>query len=146
MLMETQPRLQDCQVLDLKRVLLPQGDITAVEGVRDIPFPIKRLFYIYDVPGGADRGGHAHYELHQLIVPLLGAFDVVIDDGMSRRTVRLERPYHALLVPPLIWSQLVNFSGGSICLVLASDVYSEADYIREYPAFRGVRESLRRSS
>jgi dTDP-4-dehydrorhamnose 3,5-epimerase-like enzyme len=101
----------------------------------DIPFDVKRLYYLYDVPGGAERGGHAHKGLHQLIVAASGSFDVVLDDGKNRKVVELNRPYYGLYVIPGIWRELINFSSGAICLVLASEKYNIDDYIRDYEEF-----------
>jgi hypothetical protein len=111
------------------------GSITPVEGGREVPFAIERVYYLYDVPGGESRGGHAHRALQQLIVSVMGSFDIVLDDGASRKTVRLDRAYQGLYVPRLIWRELINFSSGGICMVLASQPYEEADYIRDYNEF-----------
>lgn len=128
-------RVDDCHVIALPRITARQGNITPVEAGRDIPFPIARVYYLYDVPGGESRGGHAHKELQQLMVCVMGAFDVILDDGTARRTVRLDRAYHGLIIRPMIWRELENFSSGGICLVLASHTYSENDYIRDYADF-----------
>lgn len=128
-------RLQRCQLQELRKINAPQGNITPVEGGRDLPFGIARVYYLYDLPGGESRGGHAHHELQQLLVCVMGALDVVIDDGRDRRTVRLDRAYQGLYLCPMIWRELTNFSSGAICLVLASDVYRESDYIRNYDEF-----------
>ncbi|GLC27492.1 sugar 3,4-ketoisomerase [Roseisolibacter agri] len=129
-------RLDDCRLVDLARFVSPEGSLTPVEGERDVPFPIERVYYLYDVPGGEARGGHAHRELRQLIVAASGAFDILIDDGHERRTIRLDRAFRGLLLPPMIWRELENFSSGAVCLVLASASYDEADYVREYDAFQ----------
>lgn len=105
------------------------------------PIEIRRVYYLYDVPGGASRGGHAHRDLHQILVAAGGSFDVLLDDGRNRRTVMLNRPYHALHIVPGIWRELSNFSSGSICLVLASAVYEESDYLRNYESFRSLKSS-----
>lgn len=111
------------------------GNITIIEGNKDVPFNIKRIYYLYDIPGGEERGGHAHKELFQLIVAASGAFDVVLDDGQNKKVVTLNRPDFGLIVVPGIWRELINFSSGAICLVLSSEIYSEADYIRDYDDF-----------
>lgn len=120
----------DCTILELPKLENPAGNITPVNSGINVPFEIARVYYLYDVPGGASRGGHAHKELEQLIVAASGSFDVILDDGLNRRTVHLNRPYFGLLLPRLIWRELVNFSSGGICLVLASQIYSPDDYIR----------------
>ena len=105
----------------------------------DIPFKIKRVYYLYDVPGGEERGGHAHKNLFQLIVAASGSFDVVLDDGFEKKTIQLNRPYNGLIIVPGIWRELSNFSSGSICLVLASEVYKIKDYIRDYSLFKDLK-------
>ena len=130
-----QTTIDDCRILQLPRVERREGSISVVEGGREVPFSIERVYYLYDVPGGATRGGHAHVELEQLFVSCLGAFDVVVDDGRRRQTVTLNRSYYGLYVPPGIWRELENFSSGAICLVLASLVYDESDYIRGHEQF-----------
>jgi len=127
--------VDDCKLIDLPKITARQGNITPVEGAKDIPFDIARVYYLYDVPGGESRGGHAHKELQQLIVSVMGSFDVVLDDGQKKKTVILNRAYHGLYVPKMIWRELENFSSGGICLVLASMPYGEDDYIRDYNLF-----------
>jgi hypothetical protein len=127
--------VDDCRLLDLPKIVRPEGHITPVEEGRDLPFHISRVYYLYDVPGGAERGGHAHRQLQQFIVAVMGAFDLVVDDGRRRRTIPLNRAYYGVYLPPMIWRELVNFSSGGICVVLASQPYDEADYIREYEDF-----------
>jgi dTDP-4-dehydrorhamnose 3,5-epimerase-like enzyme len=127
--------VDDCQVLELPVIRAPQGNLTFVEGSRHVPFDIARVYYLYDVPGGEQRGGHAHRDLQQLLVAMSGSFDVVLDDGFKRRTVQLNRSYHGLYVPPMIWRELLNFSSGSVCMVLASEYYDEADYYRDHDEF-----------
>lgn len=127
--------LKDCKVIELSKVHNVSGNITVVEGNKIIPFAIKRIYYLYDVPGGADRGGHAHKSLYQLIVAASGSFDVIIDDGTNKKKINLNHPYKGLLIVPGIWRDLTNFSSGSICLVLASELYDEIDYIRDYKHF-----------
>ncbi len=121
-----------CTLLDLPKISDPRGNLTFIEGGRHIPFDIKRVYYLYDVPGGAERGGHAHKELHQLIVAMSGSFDVVLDDGTSKQRIHLNRSYTGLYVCPMIWREIDNFSSGSVCMVLASNTYSETDYYRDY--------------
>lgn len=125
----------NCSVIELNKIHNRAGNITAIEGKLDIPFDVKRVYYLYDVPGGAERGGHAHKELQQLIVAASGCFDVVLDDGKNRKVVELNRPYYGLLVVSGIWRELINFSSGAICLVLASHKYDKNDYFREYNNF-----------
>lgn len=125
----------DCTVIELDKHHHEKGNITVVENGTTVPFDIKRTYYLYDVPGGESRGGHAHKELYQLIVAASGSFTVTLDDGSVKRTFLLNRPYQALLVVPGIWRELDDFSSGSVCLVLASHLYDEADYIRDYDEF-----------
>jgi hypothetical protein len=111
------------------------GNLTALENNKNIPFDIKRVYYLYDVPGGEDRGGHAHLELHQFVVAVSGAFDVLLDDGINKKIIHLDRPYIGLHIVPGIWRELLDFSSGAICIVLASEKYQEDDYIRDYQQF-----------
>ena len=127
--------LDHCKVLTLPKVSDPRGNLTFIEGARHIPFDIARVYYLYDVPGGAERGGHAHKALNQLIIAVAGSFDVVLDDGRSKHRYHLDRPYHGLYVCPMIWRELDNFSSGSVCMVLASNQYDESDYFRDYRQF-----------
>jgi hypothetical protein len=131
--------VDDCRLLELPRIQRPEGDLTPVEGASTIPFEIARVYYLYDVVGGAERGGHAHRELQQLIVCVMGGCVVVLDDGSQRRSVSLNRAYEGLLVPTMIWREIVDFTSGAVCVVLASNRYAEADYIRDYDEF--VREA-----
>ncbi|HNP23890.1 MAG TPA: FdtA/QdtA family cupin domain-containing protein [Panacibacter sp.] len=124
--------VHDCIMLELPKIERPSGALTVLHGGREIPFDIKRVYYLYDVPGGAGRGGHAHKTLYQLIVAASGSFDIVLSDGSETKTVQLNRPYFGLLIPPGTWRDMRNFSSGAICLVLASEIYTEADYIRDY--------------
>jgi len=126
----------------LRRIVRDVGSITPVENNRDIPFPVLRVYYLYDVPGGEDRGGHAHIALEQLIVSAMGSFDVVIDDGSACKTISLNRAYVGLYVPPGIWRELKNFSSGAVCLVLASLPFDERDYIRHYSEFLRRKNEL----
>ena len=124
--------IYDCCIIELNKVHNRSGNITVIEGNNDIPFAIERIYYLYDVPGGAERGGHAHKDLQQLIVAASGCFDVVLDDGKNRKVVELNRPYYGLHIVPGIWREIINFSSGAICLVLASHKYDKEDYIRDY--------------
>lgn len=133
--------LNDCRRIDLPKIADPRGNLTFIEEERHVPFAIKRVYYLYDVPGGAMRAGHAHKDLHQFLIAMSGSFDVVLDDGRERRRVHLNRSYYGLYIPPLIWREIDNFSSGSVCLALVSDYYDEADYYREYEEFRRVIES-----
>ncbi len=128
-------KVSDCQILDLPQVHKVSGNITALNNEVEIPFAIKRIYYLYDVPGGEARGGHAHKQLQQLIVAGSGSFDIHVEDGTARKSFHLSRPYKGLLMPPGLWRELDNFSSGAICLVLASTIYSEGDYIRDYQQF-----------
>lgn len=125
----------DCSIIELDKHHHDKGNITSVENGVSIPFGIKRVYYLYDVPGGESRGGHAHKALYQLIVAASGSFSVTLDDGKVKRTFVLNRPYQALMVVPGIWRTLDDFSSGSVCLVLASECYTEEDYIRDYDEF-----------
>jgi hypothetical protein len=125
----------DCNIIELSKHHREQGNLTVVENNITVPFDVKRTYYLYDVPGGEARGGHAHKELHQLLIAAGGSFDVIIDDGNVKRSITLNRPYFGLLIVPGIWRELVNFSSGATCLVLASERYDEADYLRSYQDF-----------
>jgi hypothetical protein len=132
------PSIYNCCVIELNKIHSRSGNLTVIEGGIDIPFDVKRLYYLYDVPGGAERGGHAHKKLQQLIVAASGCFDVVIDDGNNRKVVELNRSYYGLYIVPGIWRELINFSSGAICLVLASEKYDADDYIRVYDDFKSL--------
>ena len=127
--------IDQCKLIELGKNHHANGNLTVVENGKLIPFDIKRVFYIYDVPGGEERGGHSHKRMQQVIVAISGAFDVLLDDGVNQRSVTLNRPYQGLLVAPGVWSKQHNFSSGSVCLVLASDHYCEEDYVRDYDQF-----------
>jgi WxcM-like, C-terminal len=124
-----------CRIIDLPIIADPRGNLTSVEGGQHIPFDIQRVYYLYDVPGGASRGGHAHRGLEQLIIAMSGSFDIVLDDGGDRRVLSLNRSYRGLYVAPMVWREIENFSSGSVCMVLASAHYDEADYYRDYDEF-----------
>jgi dTDP-4-dehydrorhamnose 3,5-epimerase-like enzyme len=124
-----------CSIFELPRVHDPRGNLTFIEGGRHVPFQIERVYYLYDVPGGAERGGHAHRDLSQLIVAMSGSFDVVLKDGRRSARHHLNRSYQGLFIPPMIWRELDNFSSGSVCMVLASNRYDEADYFRDYAQY-----------
>jgi len=132
--------IEDCRLLELEINHRIKGNITVIENRKLVPFDIKRVYYLYDVPGGVDRGGHAHKELSQLIIAAGGSFDVILDDGHTKKSFTLNRPYQGLFIVPGIWRELTNFSSGSNCLVLASDNYSEADYIRDYVEFKHYKK------
>ncbi|MNT21319.1 TDP-4-oxo-6-deoxy-alpha-D-glucose-3,4-oxoisomerase [compost metagenome] len=125
----------NCDLIQLRKIKNRSGNITAVENGDDIPFDVKRVFYLYDIPGGESRGAHAHKECHQFLIAASGSYEVLLDDGKVKRQVLLNRPDIGLHIPPGIWASEVNFSSGSVCLVLASHTYNEADYIRDYDVF-----------
>jgi hypothetical protein len=125
----------DCVILPLSKIHNRAGNITIVEGQKNVPFAVRRIYYLYDIPGGEDRGGHAHKELYQLIVAASGSFNVMLDDGENKKIVMLNRPDYGLMVVPGIWRELFEFSSGAICLVLASQKYDNEDYIRDYAEF-----------
>lgn len=131
--------IETCQMIDLPKIQDPRGNLTFVEGGNQIPFDIQRVYYLYDVPGGAERGGHAHKDLHQLIIAMSGSFDVVLDDGKNKKRVHMNRSYNGLYVCPMIWRELDNFSSGAVLMVLASNKYDEADYYRDYADFMRAR-------
>ena len=124
-----------CKLIELPKIQDSRGNLTFVEGGNHIPFDISRVYYLYDVPGGAARGGHAHKELHQVIIAMSGSFDVLLDDGVNSKRIHLNRSYVGLYVCPMIWRELDNFSSGSVCMVIASNRYLESDYYREYKEF-----------
>ena len=133
-------RLSECRILDLPRIQDPRGNLTFIEGGTHVPFDIQRVYYLYDVPGGAERGGHAHKALRQLLVAMSGSFDVVLDDGREERRFHLNRSYIGLYICPMIWRELDNFSSGSVCMVLASNLYDESDYYRDYEEYKSALE------
>ena len=131
--------IHNCYVVELSRINNPAGNITIVQNGQHQPFEIKRVYYLYDVPGGSERGGHAHRSLCQLVVAASGSFDVILDDARNKKIVNLNRPYFGLLIVPGIWREIVNFSSGAICLVLASEKYDADDYIRDYCVFKEIK-------
>lgn len=133
--MQIKGNINNCVVIELPKIINRAGSITIVNGGNEVFFQIERVYYLYDVPGGVARGGHAHRELHQLIVAASGSFDVIIDDAKNKKIISLNKPNFGLLLTPGIWRELENFSSGAICLVLASTKYNEADYIRDYNDF-----------
>lgn len=132
----------DCPIIDLSKIHNVVGNITVLENGRNLPFDTKRIYYLYDIPGGESRGGHAHYELEQYIIAASGSFNVTLDDGLASKTVSLNRPNFALHIKPGLWRRLDNFSSGAICLVLASLEYAEDDYIRDYSEFKKLKLSV----
>ena len=136
--MSKRASVDDCRIIQLPKHVRESGNITVVENNRELPFEVKRVYYLYDVPGGEERGGHSHKQLYSFLVAASGSFDVLLDDGVSTRAVTLNRPSYGLLIVPGIWRVLNNFSSGSVCLVLTSDYYDESDYIREYEDFKKI--------
>lgn len=139
--MQSRISIYHCSIIALPRIANRAGNITAVQSNIELPFTIQRAFYLYDVPGGESRGAHAHKKCHQFLIAVSGSFEVLLDDGNAKRIVQLNRPYFGLHIPSHIWASEINFSSGSICLVLASEKYSEKDYIRDYDEFIGYKNS-----
>ena len=129
------PTIYDCTIIQLPKIENRAGNISPIQGSVDIPFEIKRVFYLYDIPGGEDRGAHAHKKCHQFLIAGSGSFNVLVDDGNDKRTFNLNRPYYGLYIPPGIWASEIGFSSGSICIVLTSHKYDENDYIRDYQKY-----------
>lgn len=127
--------LDSCKIIDLPKISDPNGNLTFIESSNQIPFEIKRVYYMYDIPGGSYRGAHAHKNLHQLIIAMSGSFDIEIDDGENKKRFHLNRSYYGLYLPPMMWRLLDNFSSGVVCMVLASEFYDEGDYFRDYQDF-----------
>lgn len=135
--------LASCRLINLPRIHDLRGNLTFIESGRHVPFEIRRVYYLYDVPGGAERGGHAHKKLHQFLVAMSGSFDVILADGRRKKRFHLNRSYFGLYICPMIWRELDNFSSGSVCMVLASNFYDEADYYRDYDQFLTALRSSR---
>ena len=134
--------IYNCSVIELPKIHNMSGNITIIQNGGQHPFDVRRVYYLYDVPGGSERGGHAHKNLEQLIIAASGSFDVVLDDGRNKKVVELNRPYYALYVMPGIWREIINFSSGAICLVLASEKYDPEDYIKDHQEFMKFREEM----
>ncbi len=137
--------IASCKIIQLPKIQDPRGNLTFIEGGEHIPFDIQRVYYLYDVPGGSERGGHAHKDLQQLIVAMSGSFDVLLDDGFERKRFHLNRSYYGLYVNSMVWRELDNFSSGSVSMVLASNKYTEDDYIRDYQDYLKHVENIPRS-
>lgn len=135
-------RVFDCNIIHLPRIHSREGNITPIQNMVEVPFEIKRVYYLYDIPGGESRGGHAHKNLEQFIIAITGSFDVTLDDGINKKTIQLNRAYLGLQIRPGIWRHISNFSSGAICLVLASEEYDESDYIRDYKEYKGYTQTL----
>ncbi len=136
--------IKNCSLIDLPKISDPRGNLTFIEGNNHIPFMIKRVFYLYDVPGGADRAGHALKSCHQFLIAMSGSFDVILFDGREKERIHLNRSYYGLHIPPMIWREIDNFSSGSVCLALASEAYDPNDYYREYNDYlRALAEGKR---
>ena len=133
--------IYDCSIIELPRLKNRAGNITVVNNNDNIPFEVKRVFYIYDIPGGEDRGAHSHKNCHQFLVAVSGSFEVEMNDGTNKRTITLNRPYYGLHIPPGIWAAEKGFSSGAVCLVLASNKYDEKDYIRDYRNFLEYKQN-----
>jgi dTDP-4-dehydrorhamnose 3,5-epimerase-like enzyme len=127
--------LKECRIIELPRNQDHRGNLTFIEADRHVPFEIKRVYYLYDVPGGASRAAHGHKALHQLMIAMSGSFDVTLDDGTEKKLFHLNRSYYGLYIPPMMWRDLDNFSSGAVCMVLASDYYDESDYFRNRDDF-----------
>jgi len=127
--------IYNCTIIELPKIQNRAGSISPIQSRLDLPFEIKRVFYLYDIPGGEDRGAHAHKECHQFIIAASGSFDILVDDGHNKRTFSLNRPYYGLHIPPGIWAAEMGFSSGAICFVLTSHEYDENDYIRDYKQY-----------
>lgn len=135
--------IDDCKIIELPQIHDPRGNLTFIEGGRHLPFEIKRVYYLYDVPGGATRAGHGHKKLSQLMIAMSGSFDVELDDGFKKKKIHLNRSHFGLFICPMIWREIDNFSSGSVCMVLASDHFDESDYYRDYQEFLKAAKSAR---
>ncbi len=136
MLTEKYSVLNDCKIINFPKINDYRGNLSFIEENRQVPFKIKRVYYLYDVPSGATRGGHAHKALHQVVIALSGSFDVILDDGHHRRSFFLNRPHYGIYIPPKVWREIENFSSNSVALSLVSEVYDESDYVREYDDYK----------
>lgn len=134
--------VESCRILDLPKISDPRGNLTFIEEERHVPFRVKRVFYLYDIPTGESRGAHAHKRLEQVLICLAGSFDAHLDDATNRRSVHLNRPWQGLYIPPMIWAAEINFDPGSVCLVLTSDLYDASDYYRDYDEYCTVKKAL----
>lgn len=143
---EASGALTGCRLIDLPRVTDPRGNLTYLESQQTIPFPIERVYYLYDVPGGESRGGHAHRELEQFVIAAAGSFEVLVNDGVNTERFFLNRSYYGLYIPRMVWREIDEFSSGSVCLVMASHHYNEDDYYREYDEFLAASLALRRGA
>lgn len=132
--------INDCRIIDFPKITDARGNLSFIEENKHIPFPIKRVYYLYDVPSGATRGGHAHKKLHQMVIALSGSFDIIVDDGRDRKLFFLNRPHYGLHIPPGIWREIENFSSNSVALAIVSEIYDEKDYIRDYETFKKTTE------
>ena len=141
LLLEKCGNLEQCKIVNLPKVTDFRGNLSFIEENRQVPFYIKRVYYLYDVPSGASRGGHAHKELQQFIIALSGSFDVILDDGITKRKFFLNRPHYGLYISPKVWRELDNFSSNSVALALVSEVYDESDYVRDYDVFKKLVEN-----
>ena len=135
---------EECRLINLPRINDPRGNLTFIESEKHIPFEIKRVYYLYDVPGGAVRAGHSHKTLHQFLIAISGSFDVSVDDGYHKMKFHLNRSYYGLYIPPMNWREIDNFSSGSVCLALASDFFDETDYYRQYSEFKQAVDDKRK--
>jgi hypothetical protein len=138
--MGTATTIDDCRLMPLRKIVDARGNLTPIEGEQEVPFPIRRVYWIYDVPGGEVRGGHAYRALDEVVISLSGSFDFVVDDGARRKAITLNRAYQGLYVPRMIWRSVENFSTNSACLILASLAYDPGDYIRDYDSYRALKE------
>ena len=132
--------INDCTIIEVPKNSNRAGNISIVEGLKDIPFEAKRVFYLYDIPAGEARGAHAHKECHQFLIAASGSFEVELDDGENKKTISLNRPFYGLHIPPGIWAHELNFSSGAICLVLASEKFKASDYLRDYTEFKSFKD------
>jgi dTDP-4-dehydrorhamnose 3,5-epimerase-like enzyme len=127
--------LSDCKIIDLPKIADPRGNLTFIEGGRHIPFEIRRVYYLYDVPGGAERGAHGHRTLQQFVVAMSGSFDVILNDGYDTKKIHMNRSYYGLYIAPMMWREITNVSSGAVLMVLASEIYDASDYFRDYEQF-----------